>query len=58
MVTVYDLDGVSYEKESVDARECINRLGWSLQPKVVEKAEQKISVNNSSKILKPKVSAN
>lgn len=35
IVTVYDKDGVMHERESVDARECINILGWT-----IEKPEQ------------------
>lgn len=31
-VIVYDLDGVEREKEPVDARECIDRLGWTETP--------------------------
>ena len=31
---VYDLNGVEHEKHwSVDANECVERLGWSLKPK-------------------------
>lgn len=39
LVTIYDADGVKYEKETVDARECIQHLGFSYEkpePKVEE----------------------
>lgn len=36
LVKVYDLDGQEHEKESVDARECCQILGWSLSPKPAE----------------------
>lgn len=39
LVKVYDLDGQEHEKESVDARECVQVLGWSLTPKPAEPAE-------------------
>lgn len=29
-VTVYDLVGTAHEKEPVDARECVNVMGWSM----------------------------
>ena len=32
LVKVYDLDGQEFEKESVDARECVRIMGWSLTP--------------------------
>lgn len=35
-VTVYDLDGVAREKEPVDAKECVERLGWTLEPVIIE----------------------
>lgn len=40
LVKVYDLDGQEHEKESVDARECVQVLGWSLTPKPAETTEQ------------------
>lgn len=33
-VSVYDTEGVAHEKEPVDARECCENLGWTMQPKV------------------------
>lgn len=30
--TVYDLDGVAHEMETVDARECCQEMGWSMTP--------------------------
>lgn len=39
LVKVYDLDGQEHEKESVDARECVQVLGWSLTPKPAETTE-------------------
>lgn len=35
---VYDKDGVAHEKQSVDARECVQVMGWTY-----EKPEQKKS---------------
>jgi hypothetical protein len=32
MVLLYRPDGSSVEKEAVDARECIERLGYTFQP--------------------------
>jgi hypothetical protein len=32
LMKVYDLDGQEFEKESVDARECVREMGWSLTP--------------------------
>jgi hypothetical protein len=31
MVTVYDKEGKPHEKESCDARECVDQLGWSME---------------------------
>ena len=30
---VYDTKGKAHNKESVDARECIDQLGWTVEPK-------------------------
>lgn len=30
--TVYDLEGQPHEKETVDARECCQEMGWSMTP--------------------------
>lgn len=38
-VKCYDPQGREYEKESVDARECCERLGYTMQP--VEKVKRK-----------------
>jgi hypothetical protein len=32
LVKVYDLEGNEHTKESVDARECVKEMGWSLTP--------------------------
>lgn len=32
LVKVYDLEGNEHAKESVDARECVKEMGWSLAP--------------------------
>ena len=34
-VTVYDIDGNPHEKEPVDARECVEEMGWSMNPPMV-----------------------
>lgn len=39
LVKVYDLQNVEHEMESVDARECVQVLGWSLTPKPAETTE-------------------
>lgn len=39
---VYDLDGNEHNKESIDARECVRVLGWSLsKPEPEEVKEDK-----------------
>ena len=46
-VTVYDLDNRPHEKEPIDARECCETLGWSMdipqkaEPEVKETAKEK-----------------
>lgn len=41
MVTVYDTKGEPHEKEAVDARECVKRLGWTMEdPKADKKAKK------------------
>lgn len=47
MVTVYDLDGVEHQRESVDARELI-AIGWTSSPKV--------SASQSEPVIEPVVS--
>lgn len=37
LVKVYDLAGNEHTKESVDARECVKEMGWSLTPPGEEK---------------------
>ena len=39
-VSVYDKDNKEHSKEPVDARECCENLGWSME-KVVETAKDK-----------------
>ena len=34
---VYDTKGKAHNKESVDARECVDQLGWTLEPKLKKK---------------------
>ena len=29
---VYDTNGLAHDKEPVDAKECIERLGWTIEP--------------------------
>lgn len=33
--TVYDLDGNAHEMEAVDARECVDEMGWIMNPPMV-----------------------
>ena len=37
---VYDLEGNEYDKESIDARECVKVLGWSLSKPEPEEAKE------------------
>jgi len=39
-VTIYDKDGQAYQKESVDARECLAVGEYFSQPPVVDKADE------------------
>ena len=40
MIKVYDKDGNEFQKETVDARECVDVLGWSYEkPEKQEQAE-------------------
>lgn len=38
---VYDLEGNEHNKESIDARECVKVLGWSLSKPEAEEDEDK-----------------
>lgn len=39
---VYDLEGNEHDKESIDARECVRVLGWSLtKPEEVKEETKK-----------------
>lgn len=38
---VYDLEGNEHNKESIDARECVKVLGWSLSKPEPEEDEDK-----------------
>lgn len=40
MVTVYDKDGVAHEKQSVDARECVQEMGWTYEKQEAEKPKK------------------
>jgi hypothetical protein len=48
---IYDENGVEHEKEAVDAKECIERLGWTtelpvvVQEEVVDSGSKKTSKN-------------
>jgi hypothetical protein len=40
LIKVFDTEGKEHLKESVDARECVAVMGWSLsEPKPAEEAE-------------------
>lgn len=42
---VYDKDGVEHEKQSVDARECVQVMGWTYEkpePKKHKQYEEKL----------------
>lgn len=38
-VSVWDKDGVEHKRETCDARECVEHLGWSLSAPEVKQAE-------------------
>ena len=40
MVTVYDKDGIAHEKQSVDARECVQEMGWTYEKQEAEKPKK------------------
>lgn len=40
MVTVYDKEGVKFEKQSVDARECVEVLGWTYDEPEIKKPKK------------------
>lgn len=40
-MTVYDSKGKEHSKEPVDARECIDRLGWTSEPPKSKRAKTK-----------------
>lgn len=37
---VYDKDGVAHEKQSVDARECVQVMGWTYEKPEAEKPKK------------------
>ena len=50
---VYDLDGLPHEKQPIDAKECVDKLGWSYvatEKPVIEPAAHKAAkkVKNDS----------
>lgn len=49
---VYDKDGVAHEKQSVDARECVQVMGWTYekpeQKKVKKEKSEKLADQESS----------
>lgn len=47
MIKVYDKDGNEFQKETVDARECVDVLGWSYEKP--EKQEQNEVVDDKEK---------
>ena len=56
LVTIYDKDGKEYQKESVDARECLAVGEYFSQPPVVDKAaevvEEALVVDKAAKTTK------
>ena len=36
-VTVYDTDGIAHQKQPIDARECCDVMGWSMNEPSVKK---------------------
>ena len=65
LVTVYDADGVEYQKENIDARECVAELGFTysiVKPKVevvevVEVVKAPVAEEASSSLGRPKKAA-
>jgi hypothetical protein len=61
LVSVYDADGVEHQKETVDARECVQGLGYTYD-KVEEKHKKervvKEEVKEPSVILEDVISSN
>jgi len=50
LVTVYDQDGNEFQKESVDARECIEALGFTYE-KVEEKPVEVVASVQEDEII-------
>ena len=36
LIKCYDTTGKEHTRESVDARECVKEMGWTLEPKIIE----------------------
>jgi hypothetical protein len=50
LVKVFDLEGNEHTKESVDARECVKEMGWSLTPpEAPEPPEQPVQPQKGKK---------
>lgn len=48
MVTVYDTEGVKFEKQSVDARECAEVLGWTYnEPEIKKEKPEKVKADKT-----------
>lgn len=46
---VYDLDGLPHEKQPIDAKECVEKLGWTYQPPAIEAEKPKTAVKKAVK---------
>lgn len=41
---VYDLAGVQHDKQPIDAKECVDRLGWTYKPEEKSEYERRTRV--------------
>lgn len=44
LVTVYDAEGIAHQKETVDARECVEHCGFTREPPEIVTAEAPVEV--------------
>lgn len=61
LVPVYDADGVEHQKETVDARECVQELGFTYEKVEVKPKKEKVvkeEVKEPSVILEDVITSN
>lgn len=54
LVSCFDPSGKEYKKESVDARECQEHLGWSLAPREAEQVKPNVTFPAIENAIPPK----